>query len=116
MEGGGRETEARGVQQPSEHRSSSCRSASDTGWPRRSSRPVASEGGSHRPKEQPFVETAEAIALQIERDVAISGGLQFANDRRCCPGLERPRHFVARDLDARQIIVMTHTEHAKAER
>src|SRR5262245_8459275 len=71
---------------------------------------------SSRTQQQSFVQTAGAITLEIEADIAIAGGFELADDRRIDLGGERARHHLARQLDARERVVVTHAEDAEAER
>src|SRR2546423_10584187 len=92
-----------------------------TGWrlPRRS--PPASErakaggrhGNSRGPENDSFVQAAGAIALQIERDVLVADGFDRADDRRPPFLVERARHFIAPDLDAREGVMVTHAADAQ---
>src|SRR5262245_54517586 len=70
-----------------------------------------------------FVQAAHPITLQIDSDVLIPGGAQFAHEPLADLSLECARQFVAADLETRQCrrpsirdakIVMSHAAHAKA--
>src|SRR5204862_2982754 len=91
----------------------------DSGDETRRKRPQAVRAaricGSHRPEQQPFIEAAGAIPLQIEADETVPDGLQLADDRRCHLLVERARHLVARQLDARDLVVMADAEDAESE-
>src|SRR5262245_6818601 len=67
------------------------------------------------PEQQAFVQTASAVALQVEADVAIAERLERADDRRRELGIERARHLVPRDLDAGNVVVVPDAEDAKSE-
>src|SRR5438128_10045421 len=45
--------------------------------------------GSRGPQQQPFVQAARAVTLQIEADVAVTGGLELADNRGADLRLER---------------------------
>ena len=68
-----------------------------------------------RPQQQPFVQAAQPVALQIERDVPITDRLELAHDRRAHVGFERPRKLVAADLHARELVVMPHAADAESQ-
>src|SRR5262245_6061406 len=55
-----------------------------------------------RTEDESFVQTSEAVTLQIEADVPVAGGLQFAHDRGIDLGLERADHFLTRKLQPRR--------------
>ena len=77
---------------------------------------LASEGGSRRPQEEPFVQAARAVALKIQRDVAVSDRFELANDGARHLRIERAGHLVARKLDAGHLVVMAHAADAEPER
>ena len=65
----------------------------------------------------PSFEAADAVALQIDRDVAVADGLELAHDGGArSPAREARAISLRRDLDARQVVVVTDAEHAEAER
>src|SRR4051812_40932336 len=72
---------------------------------------VASRGA----QQQPFVETARAITLQIERHIPVADCLQLAHDRGRHLGLEGSRQLVASDLDARELVMMTNSADSESE-
>src|SRR3989304_2994073 len=71
---------------------------------------------SRRPQQQPFVEAAGPVALEIERDVSIPGGLDLAYDRGPRLRIERACQLVATDLDARQLVMVPDAIHTESER
>ena len=62
-----------------------------------------------------FVEAAHAVALQIERHVPIAERLQRPHHRRAHLWIERARHLVPRDLDARHLVMVPDAVHAESE-
>src|SRR5262249_32959775 len=68
-----------------------------------------------RVQQQAFIETARPVTLEVERDVAISSNLQLAYDGCADLRIERTRHFVACDLDARDLVVMPHTKDSESQ-
>ena len=84
---------------------------------RRGARRVSQDGTrSRRAQQQPSFRLPDAVALQIDRDVAVADRLQLRG--RSAPtvsGSSARAHFVAADLDARELVVMPDAADAEAE-
>ena len=65
---------------------------------------------------QRVVQAAEPISLKIDRDVLIAERLERAHEVIAHIRLERARHFVTRDLEPRDRVVMAHAKDAEPER
>src|SRR4051795_4889055 len=85
------------------------------GKARQGRRPAVARRVSRGSEEQPFVETARAIALEIDRHVAIANRLQLADDEGAQLGLKRARQFRPSELDACEIVVVPYAAHAEPE-
>src|SRR5467141_958812 len=66
-----------------------------------------------RPQQEPLVETAGPVALQVEGNVPVPDGLELADDGGAHVRLEGTPHLVAPNLDSREFVVMTEPEHAE---
>src|SRR5713226_6879152 len=119
--GGPRETAGRGLP-GAERATRRAETAGSTATPASAGR--ASTASALRPRparsrgteQEPFVQTARAVALQIEADIAVADRLELAHDGGGGFPFNRAGHLVARDLDAGKIVVVAHAVHLEAER
>src|SRR5687768_17420292 len=72
--------------------------------------------GEGRLEQQPFVQAAGAVALQVDGHVAVADLFQRVDDRGRHVGLERARELVASDFDPRQLVVVPHAADAEPQR